>query len=399
MDKILRRVAMAERQVTKRFKRKSQRKFQLEKKERNKEIGRYRQEVGEDMRQAIIARHEDLELGPLAPNRDTGKVNEFGNPYGTISVDRALLHSQLTPQQKEARCAWAGGAKSLCLAPGDRVVILEGPYKGKIVPIKSIKTNTMVLEMDEALKTNAKIPDYLREEGASPVEPIASAIPISAVRLVYPLPDPTTGHVRDVIIRELKPINITHDRPTRRSTFSRIVPGLNVKIPWPVVPPTQHFDHPEDTLRIDVEERTYVPTLLRPPMPEQVIDELRNRYGKFRTRHTEEYIAKIQAQEDEKKARKKSVDSMLQPVQEYNRKLRELRRERGQPVLTDEMLEKIGQVIAKNQTLRKLGAKVSAELEKRKKADEQLRKAVERLSIAEETAAATGETPVDQPKA
>ncbi|KAK4181103.1 hypothetical protein QBC36DRAFT_129004 [Triangularia setosa] len=394
MDKILRRVAMAERQVTKRIKRKTQRRYQLEKKERNREIKRHRQEVGEDMRQAIVARNEDLKLGPLAPNRDTGKVNEFGNPYGAISVDRALLHSQLTPEQKEARCAWAGGSKNLCLAPGDRVVILEGPYKGKIVPIKNIRTNTMVLEMDDDLKTNVKIPEYLRESDSSPVEPISMAVPISAVRLVYPLPDPTTGHVRDVIIRELKPINITHDRPTRRTTFSRLVPGLNVKIPWPAVAPIKHIDHPVDTLRIDVEERTYIPTLLRPPMPEVVIDELRNRYSKFRTRHTEEYVAKIQAQEDEKRTRRKSVDTMLQPVQEYNRKLRELRRERGQPVLTDEMLERIGKVIAKNQELRRSGGVVSAELEKRKQAGEELKKAVERLSIAEETA----EAPVDQPK-
>ncbi|KAK4655958.1 hypothetical protein QC762_307050 [Podospora pseudocomata] len=394
MDKILRRVAMAERQVTKRIKRKTQRRYQQEKKERMREIKRHREEVGEDMRQAIIRRNEDLKLGLIAPNRDTGKLNEFGNPYGAISVDRALLHSQLTPAQKEARCAWAGGSKNLCLAPGDRVVILEGPYKGKIVPIKTIRTNTMVLEMEDELKTNVKIPEYLREPGSSPVEPIAMAVPISAVRLVYPLPHPDSGHVRDVIVRELKPVNISYDRPTRRTLFSRLVPGLNVTIPWPAIPPVKHIDHPIDTLRIDVEERTYIPTLLRPPMPEVVIDELRNRYSKFRTRHTEEYIAKIQAQEDEKKARRKSVDTMLQPVQEYNRKLRELRRERGQPVLTDEMLEKIGRVIAKNQALRKSGGLVSAQLEQRKKQDEELRKAVESLSIE----GGEGAAPVDQPK-
>lgn len=85
---------------------------------------------------------------------------------------------------------------------------------------------------------------------------------------------------------------------------------------------------------------------------------------------------------------------MLQPVQEYNRKLRELRRERGQPVLTDEMLEKIGRVIAKNQALRKSGGLVSAQLEQRKKQDEELRKAVESLSIE----GGEGTAPVDQPK-
>jgi len=215
-----------------------------------------------------------------------------------------------------------------------------------------------------------------------PVEQVASSVPISAIRLVHPIADPKTGLYRDVIIRELKPIEIDHDRPTRTTTWERLVPGLNVKIPWPPKTEPVYQDHDVDTLRIDVEERTFVPTLLRPPMPEAVIDELRNKYSKFRTRHTEEYVAKIEQQEAEKKARKKSVDSMLLPLQQYNRKLREIRREKGQPVLTDEMLEKIGAVIARNKERRASGL-----------VDEKIEKAVEQLSIAEDDGVAPGSQP------
>lgn len=173
-------------------------------------------------------------------------------------------------------------------------------------------------------------------------------MPVSAVRLVHPLPHPQTGKVRDVIIRELKATNIIFDRPTREVTFDRLVPGENVTIPWPKEEPVVHPDNEVDTLRIDVEQRTFVPTLLRPPMPESIIDELRNRYSIFRTRHTPEYIAEKEAEEAAKKAKKKSVESMMTPVQEFNRRQREMRRARGQPELTPEMLEKIGEVIAKN---------------------------------------------------
>jgi large subunit ribosomal protein L24 len=227
--------------------------------------------------------------------------------------------------------------------------------------------------------------------------PVKAVIPISAIRLVHPLPDPETGAVRDVIIRELKPVGITHDRPTRKVFFGRMVPGLNVRIPWPKQTPTEWPDHPYDTLRLEVEERTFVPTLLRPPMPESVLDELRGKYSKFRTRHTPEYVAQVEAREAEKKARQKGAraDEMLLPVQEYNRKMRELRRERGQPVLSDEMLEKIGEVIARNRLLRQQGAAAAATPATEAEVDK-VQKTVEELSLGGD---AQGTTGGEQPRA
>lgn len=186
-----------------------------------------------------------------------------------------------------------------------------------------------------------------KEAAGVRVHPIESHIPISAVRLVHPIKDEATGVVRDVIIKELKPIRVHYDRPTRKISWTRIVPGLNVEIPWPKPDLAKHHDYPVDTLRIDVEEKSFIPTLLRPPMPETVINELRNQYSKFRTRHTDEYIAKKEAEAAEK-VRLRNADAMLTPLQEFNRKRREERRARGQPVLDDALLEKIGEVMAKN---------------------------------------------------
>ncbi len=189
------------------------------------------------------------------------------------------------------------------------------------------------------------------EEGRAPVEAKEACIPIDAIRLVHPIADPKTGVTRDVIIRELKPVDIYIDRPTRRTEFSRVVPGLNVEIPWPRKEEPEYHDAPGDTLRIEVEAKTFVPTLLRPPMPEHIMEELRNRFSRFRTRHEPEYIAKKEAEAAEKVQRRKMVQTMRTPLQEFHTQQKALRKARGQPVLTDEMLQKIGQVISRNKKI------------------------------------------------
>lgn len=198
-------------------------------------------------------------------------------------------------------------------------------------------------------------------------------VPIQAVRLVHPLTDPITKHTRDVIIKELVPRGIQRDKPTGRVTWSRVVPGLNVEIPWPrAFEEEEHNelfkeyeDYSCDTLRIDVDHRSFVPTLLRPPMPSQVIDELRNRYSKFRTRHEEEYV---QRKRDEGRAKliargKIAHPSMRTPLQELNAKIRAEKKARGQPVLTEAMLINLGKYMAKEDGFR-FGGRFLKQVEK-----------------------------------
>ena len=184
------------------------------------------------------------------------------------------------------------------------------------------------------------------EEGdVRPVRSIEKPIKLSSVKLVVPLPDPETGAVRDVIVRDIVNGNIFYDRHSGHKRWTRFIAGLNTVIPWPKREPAKHVDHDCDTLRMDVETRTFVPTLLKPPMPSAVIDELRNKFSIFRTRHEESYIQQKIAEEEAKEEKRRSIRLMQTPVNEINRKIRKEKKALGKGQLTPEMLAKIGQVI------------------------------------------------------
>ncbi len=82
-------------------------------------------------------------------------------------------------------------------------------------------------------------------------------------------------------------------------------------------------------------------------MPMSVIDELRNKYSKFRTRHDPEYIAAKMEEDRQKEESKKLMRQMSTPLKEINRRERKLRKAKGKGVLTRPMLERIGEVIAR----------------------------------------------------
>jgi large subunit ribosomal protein L24 len=205
---------------------------------------------------------------------------------------------------------------------------------------------------------DVEVPEWMiqaEDTDKRPIRTIPQPISLSKVRLVFPLTDPDTGFTRDVIVKKLINGPMWFDRHTGKQKWSRIIPGLGIKVPWPKVEPKEHKDHAVDTLRMDVETRTFVPTLLRPPMPSSVIDELRNKYSVFRTRHDPEYIAEKTKEDEAKEARKKLSEEMRTPLKEINRKLRKMRKQKGKGELTMEMLEKLGQIIANKREL-SLGA-------------------------------------------
>lgn len=188
-------------------------------------------------------------------------------------------------------------------------------------------------------------PYMVPEEDAnkSLIRTIEQPISLKFVRLVYPLRDPSTGILRDVIVKEVVRRWIVVQKKGR---WTRVVPGLNIRIPFPKVKAREYEDHEVDTLARDVDVKTWVPSLLTPPMPGSVIDELRNKYSVFRTRHEPEYIAQKEREEQEKEERKRMAKKMRTPLNEANRKARKERKKLGKRKLTPEMLEKIGQVIA-----------------------------------------------------
>ncbi|KAL2759382.1 hypothetical protein ACRALDRAFT_1067783 [Sodiomyces alcalophilus JCM 7366] len=348
MQKLIKRTAEAQRAAARRAKKKNFEAYLQNKDRRIREQRQSIEEIATDLRTARNTRREHWELGPLAPRFDLdGK-----NTHAAQKTSRTAMQAILKPWEVEKRCAWAGTPQLLNLVVGDRVVVLEGPDKGKIDRVASLDMERGTLQLENIAKYLAQVPDEYRaiDPQRTPSRVAPASIPISAVRLIHPLTDPKTGLTRDVIVRNLTAGPVKWHRQTGWRAWTRYITGLNVAIPWPERTPQPREDHPCDTKRADVEEPTFVPTLLRPPVPDGLIDELRNRYSKFRTRHEEAYILRKEAEAAEKQARHKQAQSMLTPLQEFNRQQRALRRERGQPMLSEEMLAKIGQVIARNKT-------------------------------------------------
>lgn len=360
MQKLLRRTAQAERQVLRRASKKGKMAQRAEQREDFKRRMAATQDSHRAVKEAARRRREDWEMGPLAPQRDTPLKDSTDAYFGTMGL-RRNMGENFPEKQRELACRWAGGRKTFCVKAGDRVAIMEGPDKGKIGTVKFISDEQGSVALEgEHLQHNFTVPEYmskLQDDGSAVYAQLAEyRVPFQAIRLVHPLKDPATGKMRDVIINELAARNYYKDKATGRETWTRVVPGLNIEIPWPRAfedAERQNLegtfdDHECDTLRISVEENTFRPTLLRPPMPSAVIDELRNRYSKFRTRHEPAYIAKKEAEEAEKVARRKMLKTMQTPLQELNAKIKAERKARGQPELSDDMLARIGEVMARN---------------------------------------------------
>ncbi len=88
------------------------------------------------------------------------------------------------------------------------------------------------------------------------------------------------------------------------------------------------------------------------PFPAGVIDELRGKYSRFRSRHEDAYMAKLREKEESVK-RREEVDKtrMITPMQEWAEMRRREAEAREDPVLDEGALEKIGRVMAKNKGL------------------------------------------------
>ncbi|QYS99633.1 Ribosomal protein MRPL40 [Trichoderma simmonsii] len=309
------------------------------------------EEVRQNLKDARQARKEDWELGPLAPKRDLG-FNDYGAFKENVRQDWSNygLH-QPSPKVVEQRCAWAGGVKQLNLAPGDRVVIQDGPDKGKIDRIRSVQPQVGTVTLEHRHQA------VVQGMFGNPSRPQPMPISIGSVRLVYPITNPETGVTRDVVINQLKAVppnmqsrNMSLDRWQYGKKWDRVVPGLNVVIPWPQVEVPEFETMAADTVREQVEDRSFYYGLLSPPMPEQVVDELRNKFSKFRTRHEAWYIEKKETEEALKKGRRETIKAMQTPLDEFHEKNREARSEAGEPELSEEMLAKIGEFIAKKKS-------------------------------------------------
>ncbi|GKT57082.1 KOW domain-containing protein domain-containing protein [Colletotrichum tofieldiae] len=157
MQKLIKRTAQAEKQVARRIKKRSRVENGTEKAQRFRDQRNQLTELNKDVKTARLVRHEKWALGPLAPRRDVF------DSYGALQTNRQGRSTPLKPEEIEARCAWAGGCQYLNIAVNDRVVLLEGPDKGKIDRIASINLEYGTVTLKEIAKVTVAVPETFQK--------------------------------------------------------------------------------------------------------------------------------------------------------------------------------------------------------------------------------------------
>ncbi|KAK5133935.1 hypothetical protein LTR08_007055 [Meristemomyces frigidus] len=352
MQQIHQRTARATRSAAKKLAKQRDHTRKGESWDRYQSLVRTQRSTAATVRDARANRRADWEAGALlAPRRDGGEQKDT---YGALTLYE--LHPPDVEPRRQPK--WAG------ISEGDRVVVLKGREKGKIGVVEEVNVAKASVRIKGLNRVEVVVPEWMnREDGSTARNVVTDRFqPLADVRLVYPLPDPATGVPRDVMVERLVHVNYRFDKDKREWTEGdRLIPGTNTLVPWPEKAEPTFVDHEDDTLRITVEHATFRPYLLHPPMPASVIDELRNKYSKFRTRHDWEFVEKKALEDERELKRKELVKSVRTPLQE----LADVRRERkaGEDrELSEQQMVGIGEVIARERAratrvMEKMGAR------------------------------------------
>ena len=126
MQAVIRRTVLAEKQAARRLVKRRTKNNHEQMKTRREHERFAQKDVTGDIKNARRARREDYDLGPLAPRRNVGLKEET---YGTVHTNR-LRGPELTMEER-LKVNPSGGRYSN-IVNGDRVVLLEGPDKGRI---------------------------------------------------------------------------------------------------------------------------------------------------------------------------------------------------------------------------------------------------------------------------
>lgn len=162
-------------------------------------------------------------------------------------------------------------------------------------------------------------PPWLAQQSQSSTgfNAVALPIPVDDVRLVVPLDNPDTGVTRDVVVEHIhagEPF-LEREYGTDTPKHTRYIAGENIEIPWPRSEVPAFKDEEWDTLRMEVDSWSWTPTLSETPFPPSVMDELRNKYSKYRIRHDSEYVKQKKLEEYKKEYLQSQ--SMMTPQSQY----------------------------------------------------------------------------------
>jgi len=186
---------------------------------------------------------------------------------------------------------------------------------------------------------------------------LTSALPINFdhVRLVHRMGQ------RDVIVDKMEVERFLNPNPNPKhddseNIFKRYIAGTDILLDESKPPedddlPSQY--NPHDTYALEVDKVSWEPTLDTPPFPASVLDELRNKFSKMRTRHTDDFIRNKMAIDENEDLRQKSVQLMMSsPKQDHYRQMKAAATKSIEEMtLSDDSLTLIGQYMAKRRNI------------------------------------------------
>lgn len=235
-------------------------------------------------------RREDWLCGPLAPQRDIGNRRDL---YGTAGQE--IIQAPEMPKRLQAKDEEIG------IVAGDRVVLVRGLGRGRIGEVSEVNRSTGTCILKGMRQADFPIPPWTpaAQQAKAKHQPADLPIPLKDVRLVYPLTDDETGHIRDVVVRHMH-----FDKPhIERSPFSnlpshtrylRLSATESIALEWPAESLAEQTATDADTARLAVEAQTYFATPLTDRvMPEKsIIAELRDPYARDRASHELDFMKK-----------------------------------------------------------------------------------------------------------
>lgn len=352
MEKILQRAKYAQKQALKRLQKRKAYIEDTEAWQRQRNTERVARVFNQNLVEARQRRNVDWQTGALAPRRDIG---DRKSGYGALSIYDFNLPELDKDQVPDF----------LPFTEGDRVVVVKGREAGRIGEIADVQRDRNGVRVNGLNVVDVEVPQWMNEAGGK-IQAIPRHFSMSDVRLVYPLPDPVTGIPRDVVIERLEGFRRPRNKRLAKGVedghkYERYIPGTNTVIPWPVAAETEEQSYDADTAIISVEETSFRPYLLAAPMPVSVIDELRGKYSKHRTRHDADYVEQKEAEVARMGRRKGLGKTMRTPLQELA-EVRAKQKKAAERELSDAQLAKIGEVIEREQTKAVDGVARSAEV-------------------------------------
>ncbi|KAJ6155082.1 hypothetical protein N7470_005648 [Penicillium chermesinum] len=279
MQKVIQRAATARKQAQSKAFRARKANERIERMDRTRTRKDYNSALMSNIKGAQQARWDDYYKKDLAPMRDAGD-----RPHTFGAADSVLLHPPALPKNKRR--------KHILFAAGDRVCVIRGRDKGKINEITQVNKESETVIVKDTNLTEVVVPEWAKDAMGISQDVMTQPLPISMddVRHVVAVEDGDL--TKDCIVEHAYAGPPHFERPSysQLPRYTRYVSGTGMVIPWPHEAEPGKEVYESDTRGPEVAEASWVPTLDSPPFPSSVIDELRNKYSRFRTRHDPEYV-------------------------------------------------------------------------------------------------------------